>query len=149
MKRAEMSLDFLREKLAEVATCCLDKREDIGYDNPANTPEPSEIIVSDCYCSGWPEGDPDEGRYRGFRWGYTRDSYEDDGSFAIFRSTDGKLWAFDESADTTGHGCQCAASLQEFPDLHTAMMLGLGRDTRERAAELLAQKGVAWTRTPL
>ena len=146
MKRAEMNLELLAAALATSARCCMNKRDDIGYDRPAaDVPTPVEIVVSDCYCYGYEESTVDV--WAGLTWGRARDTYEDDGSFAIFRDAAGKLWAFEEWADTTGHGCRCGSSLQEFPDLSSAMMLGLGRDNRERAAVLLAEKGIPWTPT--
>ena len=122
MPKVTMDAALLKERMEMSFGCCLNLK--LGC-SVAKLPDIAKVEVADARCG---------------EWGRLRASYEDDESFAIFRGKDGLTWAFEEWSDSTGHGCQCAGTLHSFPTIDHALLLGLSRECRARACELLGRE---------
>ena len=73
-------------------------------------------------------------------WGQEREGYEDSESFVLFEK-DGAFWFYEESSDSTGHGCQCGENLAgPFSTLDDALRLGVGQEQADGLPENIREQ---------
>ena len=65
-------------------------------------------------------------------------SYCETGSAVILELKSGRYVYAREVSDTTGHGCQCSGSMEQFDDLESLIACGLDNENRERVVKEMA-----------
>lgn len=77
-----------------------------------------------------------------YAWFYEGDYGPEHSAVALVQASNGEYGVFNESEDSTGHGCQCNADVAWFSTLDEAIEKGLSVDERNYfLRELKEQRG--------